>query len=48
MEGVTSKLPPLEWEGGCGMCVTYAELFAFCLVIIGIVNLVIQITNKKK
>ena len=27
---------------------TYSELFQFCLVLIGIVNLVIQIHNKKK
>lgn len=27
---------------------TYSELFQFCLVIIGIVGLVIQVHNKKK
>ncbi len=27
---------------------TYSELFQFCLVIIGVVNLVIQVHNNKK
>ncbi len=27
---------------------TYSELFQFCLVIIGIINLVLQIINKRK
>ena len=27
---------------------TYSELFQFCMVIIGIVGLVIQVQNKKK
>ncbi len=27
---------------------TYAELFQFCMVVIGIVGLVIQVYNKKK
>lgn len=27
---------------------TYSELFQFCLVIIGIVGLVVQVHNKKK
>lgn len=27
---------------------TYSELFQFCLVIIGIVGLVLQVHNKKK
>ena len=27
---------------------TYSELFQFCMVVIGIVGLVIQILNKKK
>lgn len=27
---------------------TFSELFQFCLVVIGIVNLVIQVHNKKK
>ncbi len=29
------------------MIVTYPELFQFCLVLIGIVTLVVQITKKK-
>lgn len=29
------------------MTVTYAELFQFCLVVIGIINLVILIVKKK-
>lgn len=27
---------------------TYSDMFQFCLVIIGIINLVLQIINKKK
>jgi hypothetical protein len=27
---------------------TYSDLFQFCLVIIGVISLVIQIINKKK
>ena len=27
---------------------TYSELFQFCLVVIGIVGLVLQVHNKKK
>ncbi len=27
---------------------TYSELFQFCLVVIGILNLVLQFRNKKK
>lgn len=39
-------LPPLRKEGV--PMLTYSELFQFCLVIIGIVGLVIQVHNKKK
>ena len=39
-------LPPPS-RGGDGPMVTYAELFQFCLVIVGIVGLVVQITKKK-
>ena len=34
-------------KGGDAMYVTYSELFAYSLVIIGIVGLLIQIMNKK-
>ncbi len=27
---------------------TYSELFQFCLVVLGVISLVIQIINKKK
>ncbi len=27
---------------------TYSELFQFCLVVLGVIGLVIQIINKKK
>jgi hypothetical protein len=33
---------------GGGAMLTYSELFQFCLVVIGIVGLVIQVHNKKK
>lgn len=39
-------LCPLQREGGVLM-LTYSELFQFCLVVIGIIGLVIQITKKK-
>ena len=39
-------LPPLRKEGV--LMLTYSELFQFCLVIIGIINLVLQIINKRK
>ena len=38
-------LAPPKREGGDGM-VTYAEFFTFCLVIIGIINLFLQIKKK--
>ena len=34
-------------KGGCHM-VTYMELFTFCLVIIGVVDIVIDIYRNKK
>lgn len=39
-------LPPLRKEGV--PMLTYSELFQFCLVVIGIVGLFIQVQNKKK
>lgn len=39
-------LPPLRKEGVSML--TFSDLFQFCMVIIGIVGLVIQILNKKK
>ena len=39
-------LPPLRKEGV--PMLTYSELFQFCLVVIGIVGLVLQVHNKKK
>ncbi len=39
-------LPPLRKEGV--LMLTYSELFQFCMVVIGIVGLVIQVHNKKK
>ncbi len=38
---------PLQRKEGVRM-LTYSELFQFCLVIIGILNLVLQFRNKKK
>ena len=32
---------------GGGAMVTYSDLFQFCLVVIGIIGLVLQITKKK-
>ena len=43
--GGENFLPPFLWKGGDGM-VTYAELFQYTLVIIGIVALVIQCGKK--
>ncbi len=40
-------LAPLSIEKGVVDMVTYAELFHFCLVVIGIVNLIYQIMKKK-
>ena len=37
---------PLQREGVVLM-LTYSELFQFCLVVIGIIGLVVQITKKK-
>ena len=45
----------LNWEGasapsraeGGGPMPTYSELFQFCLVILGVITLVYQITKKK-
>ena len=39
-------MPPLRKEGV--LMLTYSELFQFCMVVIGIVGLVIQVHNKKK
>lgn len=36
--------PPVR---GGGAMVTYSDLFQFCLVVIGIIGLVLQITKKK-
>lgn len=43
--GDTSRPRPL-WKGVVDV-VTYAELFQFCLVLIGVISLIIQITKKK-
>lgn len=40
----TSCPPPVR---GGGAMVTYSDLFQFCLVVIGIIGLVLQITKKK-
>ena len=37
---------PLQREGVV-LVVTYSDLFQFCLVVIGIIGLVLQITKKK-
>lgn len=39
-------LPPPRKEGV--LMLTYSELFQFCMVVIGIVGLVIQVHSKKK
>ena len=39
--------PSSSTEEGVVPMLTYSELFQFCLVVIGIVNLVIQLTKKK-
>ena len=39
--------PPPKERGGCRMYVTYADLFQFCIVIIGVVGLVYKLTKKK-
>lgn len=44
-KGVDTSLPPCR-EGVIPL-VTYDELFQFCLVILGVISLVIQITKKK-
>ena len=42
-------MPPVLLRGkGVVDVVTYAELFQFCLTLIGIIGLVYQMTNKKK
>ena len=40
-------LAPSSSTEGVVPMLTYSELFQFCLVVIGIVNLVIQLTKKK-
>ncbi len=48
---------PPDWEGaskasstrrGGDLMPTYSELFRFCLVILGVISLVIQIINNKR
>lgn len=40
---------PFRLKGGGGaMQVTYAELFQFCLVLLGVATLVVTCVNKKK
>ena len=34
-------------KGGCSM-VTYGDMFTYTLVILGVINLVVQIMNMKK
>lgn len=41
-----ASCPLILGKGGCGM-ITYSELFQFCLVIIGICGLFIQVYKKK-
>ena len=38
----------LSYRRGGDLMPTYSELFQFCLVILGVINLVIQIINNKK
>jgi hypothetical protein len=47
LKGVTLLLPPDERKGGCGM-VSYADLFQYTLVLIGLAGLIIAILNLKK
>ncbi len=44
--GLLEKPSPKQGEG-VGTMVTYAGLFQFTLVIIGIIGLIVQITKKK-
>ena len=44
--GLLNRPSPKQGEGVDTM-VTYAELFQFTLVIIGIIGLIVQITKKK-
>ena len=38
--------PPLQREGVMPMYVTYAELFSFCLVILGVIGVVLNAKKK--
>ena len=38
---------PVSEERGEMLMVTYAELFQFCLVILGVVTVVLEVTKKK-
>lgn len=40
-------LPPHLLQEGGGSMVTYAELFQYSLVIIGVIGLIVQIMKKK-
>ena len=42
------RLCLLRMEGAMLMNITLSELFQFCLVLIGIIDLFLQFVNKKK
>ena len=45
--GGDPSLPPVPMRKGVVGMVTYDELFQFCLVLIGLAGLIIQIVKKK-
>ena len=40
-------MPLPQGEGG-DLMPTYSDMFQFCLVILGVINLVVQIINNKR